>query len=1222
MGSLLLAAGLLSCSSPLASKAGSASIPGQVVLSVTDGRTLAPKSLDLTPASYKAVFSQTAGTPVEVLFQSGEAKSVNLAAGTWSVALEALNQGAAVVGRASASATVESGKTTSVALTLNPVDGKGRLKLTASLEGVVAVNPALLGKLTPADGAAAVDFTFTASGSLQVADLQVDDGSYLLQVTLKDGSSELAVGVETVFIVADAVTEGGLKFNTSGTKPVALISLDIPVNNKVAAPVLSIPGGQVSAGTSVVFASATSGAVFRYTTDGTEPSASSTSASSYTVQGNVTLKVKAFKDGMTASDTTSASYTIPGEVYDGIKIYTASPYTHLHIWEVTVDAGAAAIAPTTWPGKAPSAALGYGDWLAVELPKANKAKAIGNSNGGNQTADLPITAKGSYWIDPVTKAMTNYDPRKPVEPVITATPDPLKKYNATQSITLKGANSDDVIYYTLDGAAPTASSTKYTGPFDIAPKTAVTVLKAFGVNREGVSGAVATFSYDIKTTNDIQAPQVASTPGAGTYPSAQTVSFQISDDKAGVTAWYTTNGTVPTSSGLVLATSAGTSGTSVSLNVTETTRFNVLVRDAAGNETLRSFTFRIGEEPRTDMRQETIYFLMTTRFYDGDSSNNFRGWDDVKAGNLPSDPSWRGDFKGLGQKLDYIKALGFSAIWITPVVKNMSGYDYHGYHAVNHSVVDPRYESADYTYQNLIDDAHAKGMKIIQDVVVNHTGNFGEENLHPLFEKDATGSYKNWLDPTKHEANALLLQGVQALGLSGGYQEQLPGNQFQARIRAMRAPLDADVHYHNHEFKGGWEQYEVQLGSIAGDCQDLNTENPAVAEYMRNAYIGFINMGVDAFRVDTVKHISRLTFNNEFIPQWKAAGGDKFFIFGEVATRYRSIWNDGKPAISTPFYTWNFSNGKSDSTYAWGSRTTNEASAFQHYNDNISTAGQSSSTNHSLLNNTYRTPDWSKRSGMDTIDFPMHWAFNSIADAWSTATGGDWAYSDATFNVTYVDSHDYAPDGAPENQRYTGSWPDKLSLIFTFRGIPTIYYGSEIEFMKGAVIDVGPNKPLAQTGRAYFGDHIEGTVSVSDFGKFSGATGAMATTLNHDLAKHVRALNLIRRAVPALQMGQYSTEGTSGTMTAFKRRYTGETKDGNVDSFALVAVNGGASFSGVPNGTYRDIITGQSHTVTGGNANLTCDGSGNLRVWVLYGGANQPDPGHVLQGLYPLAYIK
>lgn len=135
---------------------------------------------------------------------------------------------------------------------------------------------------------------------------------------------------------------------------------------------------------------------------------------------------------------------------------------------------------------------------------------------------------------------------------------------------------------------------------------------------------------------------------------------------------------------------------------------------------------------RTDFRDETIYFLITTRFYDGDSSNNARTSEDKKANNPESDPSWRGDFAGLIEQLVYIKALGFTAIWITPVVQNNSGYDYHGYHASNFNAVDYRYESNGVDYQTLIDAVHAKGMKIIQDVVFNHTSNFGEEGLNEL----------------------------------------------------------------------------------------------------------------------------------------------------------------------------------------------------------------------------------------------------------------------------------------------------------------------------------------------------------------------------------------------------------------------------------------------------------------------------------------------------------
>ncbi|MDD6763416.1 MAG: alpha-amylase family glycosyl hydrolase, partial [Clostridiales bacterium] len=139
---------------------------------------------------------------------------------------------------------------------------------------------------------------------------------------------------------------------------------------------------------------------------------------------------------------------------------------------------------------------------------------------------------------------------------------------------------------------------------------------------------------------------------------------------------------------------------------------------------------------RTDLRDESIYYLMITRFYDGDSSNNVHCWDDGQAGNPDSDPAWRGDFKGLIEKLDYIKALGFTAVQLTPVAQNASGYDYHGYHPINLKRVDPRFESDGYTYQDLINACHDRDLKVIQEITLNHTGNFGEEFLCKMFDVD------------------------------------------------------------------------------------------------------------------------------------------------------------------------------------------------------------------------------------------------------------------------------------------------------------------------------------------------------------------------------------------------------------------------------------------------------------------------------------------------------
>ena len=614
---------------------------------------------------------------------------------------------------------------------------------------------------------------------------------------------------------------------------------------------------------------------------------------------------------------------------------------------------------------------------------------------------------------------------------------------------------------------------------------------------------------------------------------------------------------------------------------------------------------------RTDFRDETIYFVMTTRFYDGDPGNNTQCWDNQDRNQ--GDPAWRGDFKGLIEKLDYIKALGFTSVWITPVVENASGYDYHGYHAMNFSKVDKRYESEDVSFQSLIDAAHERGMKIVLDIVLNHTGNFGEENLCKLFTRDWT---KNQATITECMIPLTQSQGGK---LPDNYESLDGGSQHQARLAQMKNTdgqnHDVNNYWHHVGNEWNWDDYSRWYGQIAGDCVDLNTENPFVSNYLVKCYGEFIKMGVDGFRIDTSGHISRLTFNKAFIPQFTALAeqykekrnGGPFFMYGEVCARDRNVTYRNHENCSPYFYTW-----KETKNYAWDESETSwngivvkEGSKGSHTNitsvdaqgvDYQDDYGMPTSSNAFLNGNSYHTPDHSKHSNFSVIDFPMHWNFRSAAEAWSVK-GGDNLYNDATYNVVYVDSHDYAPDGAPESTRFNQSqdtWAENLSLMFTFRGIPCVYYGSEIEFRKGSIIDNGPNIALRETGRAYFGGYIKGEINVTDFAQYSNAKGNIAATLSHPLAMHIQRLNQIRAAVPALRKGQYSTDGCSGSF-AFKRRYT----DDSTDSYALVTISGGATFSNILNGTYVDCVTGNTQTVTNGRLSVSCSGKGNIRVYVL-----------------------
>ena len=602
---------------------------------------------------------------------------------------------------------------------------------------------------------------------------------------------------------------------------------------------------------------------------------------------------------------------------------------------------------------------------------------------------------------------------------------------------------------------------------------------------------------------------------------------------------------------------------------------------------------------RSDLREDSIYFVMTTRFFDGDTGNNVHCWDDSKAGNPDSDPAWRGDFKGLIDKLDYLKALGFSAIWITPIVTNGGGYDYHGYHSMDMSTVDVRYESKGATYQDLINAAHEKGMKIVQDVVWNHTGNWGDAFFCPM----ATKQYTKLQDLASPSSMKLIPDGELAKAYPT-YDKLDGAAQFQARLDILQDLKhnghNSKEYYHRETAGGGWGQPLEQYASIEGDCRDLNTENPVVAQKLTEIYMDYVNMGVDAFRLDTEKHINRWTLNSAYFP--KFSGVKDFYIFGEVCARWNQYVNEGGSSDSPFFYTWKETESPWTSNWSnnWETNFENSKKHYTQYQAYKESNLACTSTNAFLNGVTYHAPDYSKANGTGVIDFTMHWNFENANSAFGCAQGEDHAFADSTWNVVYVDSHDYGPQFC-EKVRYTGSeqdWAENMDLMWTFRGIPCIYYGSEIQFQKGEVIDVGPNAPLSTTGRAYFGDNITGSVTATDFGKYTGASGNVATTLQKPLAKHLQQLNQIRRAVPALQKGQYTTKNVSGGNMAFTKRYTAN----GVDSLACVAISGGATFTGLPDGLYIDAVTGDRQTVSGGRLTVPSIGKGNMRVYVCCAG--------------------
>lgn len=234
-----------------------------------------------------------------------------------------------------------------------------------------------------------------------------------------------------------------------------------------------------------------------------------------------------------------------------------------------------------------------------------------------------------------------------------------------------------------------------------------------------------------------------------------------------------------------------------------------------------------------DWRDQVIYFLMIDRFDDGDPTNNDQGAAEYD----PADGAKYsgGDLRGVTRRIDYIRGLGATAVWITPPVANQwwnvrghfSGY--HGYWAENFTQVDAHYGTLD-DYKALSRTLHAAGMYLVQDIVVNHTANF--------FAYE--GGW-NAADPAAH-----FVLHPDSRGRSAP--SQPPFDRNDARDPAQRA---AGIYHWTPDITNFADRHQELDYQLAG-LDDLNTENPVVRRVLRQSYGHWIReVGVDAFRVDT-----------------------------------------------------------------------------------------------------------------------------------------------------------------------------------------------------------------------------------------------------------------------------------------------------------------------------------------------------------------------------------
>ncbi len=238
---------------------------------------------------------------------------------------------------------------------------------------------------------------------------------------------------------------------------------------------------------------------------------------------------------------------------------------------------------------------------------------------------------------------------------------------------------------------------------------------------------------------------------------------------------------------------------------------------------------KAGAERHGFTNEDVLYMLMPDRFASGCSDNDqIKGMNAYK--NDRTQPSLRhgGDLEGIRQHLDYFNQLGVTALWFTPVLENNSpdnnGFStYHGYATTDYYRVDPRFGTNE-EYKRLTDEAHAKGLKIVMDMIFNHCG-----LEHPWVEDMPTRDWLNtpeWLEKAKQEGK----KETNDLYLQTSY-----------KLTPVLDPYASKVDL--KETVDGW---------FVPSMPDLNQKNPHVMTYLIQNSIWWIEtVGIDGIRMDT-----------------------------------------------------------------------------------------------------------------------------------------------------------------------------------------------------------------------------------------------------------------------------------------------------------------------------------------------------------------------------------
>ncbi|MFC3814453.1 alpha-amylase family glycosyl hydrolase [Lysobacter sp. GCM10012299] len=454
---------------------------------------------------------------------------------------------------------------------------------------------------------------------------------------------------------------------------------------------------------------------------------------------------------------------------------------------------------------------------------------------------------------------------------------------------------------------------------------------------------------------------------------------------------------------------------------------------------------------------ESVYFVVTDRFVNGDTSNDHReqGGPDPATrtfdrpvpgpnGETDNIGYLGGDFKGVLDNVGYIRDMGFTAVWITPIVDqpdaaftggkpvswgsfwtDQGKTGYHGYWGVNFYKLDEHLPSPGLDFAGFTQAMHGQDMKVVLDIVGNHASPaFSMPKSQPEFGK-------------VYDRDGKLLADHQ----------NLPPE----KLDPVHNPLHA------------FYRSPAEIAELAS----FNDGNPAVLDYLSGAYLQWLGQGADALRIDTIGWMPH-TFWKQFADRMRAQRPG-LFMFGE-----NFEYDPAKIAPHT----------------------------------------------------------WAKNGAISVLDFPMKERMSQVFGRGDKPHGFEnlqprlylqgGPYANPYELMTFYDNHDM-----PRLDASDEGFIDANNWLFTARGIPVVYYGSEVGFMRGRAEHAG--------NRNYFGQE-----------RVNSAVG-------NPIRENLKRIAKVRAASPALQRGVQLDVELKGDRAAFYRVYQHE----GVSQIALVLLNKG-----------------------------------------------------------------